>query len=110
NSLSDHQADELRLNMAVPPASSPNNLGLVAGDAAGFPNGRRPEDDVFTVELRALAGLTYPLVASYTPDDAAGAGTDGNTTSPSDRTAKGTVSLLPNFPYLGTPHDGYHAP
>ncbi len=35
------QADLLRLNLAVPPSGNPNPLGLVAGDAAGFPNGRR---------------------------------------------------------------------
>ena len=35
------QADMLRLNVAMPPYPSPNPLGLVAGDAAGFPNGRR---------------------------------------------------------------------
>ena len=37
------QADLLRLNVAIPPSASPNDLGLVAGDAAGFPNGRRVE-------------------------------------------------------------------
>jgi Domain of unknown function (DUF4331) len=35
------QADMLRLNMAIPPAAHPNPLGLIGGDAAGFPNGRR---------------------------------------------------------------------
>ena len=45
----------LRLNMAVPPATSPSNLGLVGGDAAGFPNGRRVFDDVATI--RHLAGM-----------------------------------------------------
>ena len=43
-------------------------LGLVAGDPAGFPNGRRVDDDVVTIELRAIAGLTIPLVdPSFTP-------------------------------------------
>ena len=56
------QADMLRLNVAVPPSNNPNDLGLVAGDAAGFPNGRRLNDDVVTIELRAVAGLTIPLV------------------------------------------------
>ena len=61
-------ADVLRLNVAVQPSSSPNPLGLVGGDPAGFPNGRRVGDDVVTVELRAIAGATYPLVApTYTP-------------------------------------------
>ena len=39
-------ADMLRLNVAVPPASSPNPLGIVGGDLAGYPNGRRVTDDV----------------------------------------------------------------
>src|SRR4029077_8244758 len=65
-------ADMLRLNMAVPPASSPKLLGLVGGDAAGYPNGRRGSDDVVTIELRAIAGATYPLVnPSFNPDGAA---------------------------------------
>src|SRR3954454_20309560 len=55
-------SDMLRLNMAIPPSATENPLGLVAGDAAGFPNGRRLGDDVVTIELRAVAGLTLPLV------------------------------------------------
>ena len=104
-------ADMLRLNMAIPPTASPNNLGLIAGDAAGFPNGRRTFDDVFTIELRCIAGVTYPLIdPTFTPDAAAGAVTDGLTTDTSDQTAEGTVKLLANFPYLGTPHSGYDIP
>jgi hypothetical protein len=94
------QADMLRLNVAVPPAKSPNPLGLVAGDAAGFPNGRRVFDDVVTVELRAVAGITIPLVdPSFTPDDAAGAIKDGTSNTNSD--------YLTWFPYLGVPAGGY---
>src|SRR5580693_766074 len=73
-------ADMLRLNTAIPPSARPNQLGIIGGDLAGFPNGRRVFDDVVTVELRAIAGLTYPLVnKSYTPDKAAGLVTDGLT-------------------------------
>lgn len=94
------QADMLRLNVAVPPAKSPNPLGLIAGDAAGFPNGRRVFDDVVTVELRAVAGLTIPLVdPAFKPDDAAGAIKDGTSNTNSD--------YLSWFPYLGTPAGGY---
>ncbi len=50
------QADLLRLNLAIPPASSPSTLGMLGGDLAGFPNGRRPADDVVAIELRAIAG------------------------------------------------------
>jgi hypothetical protein len=94
-------ADQLRLNMAIPPTTkNPNPLGLVAGDAAGFPNGRRVFDDVVSVEIRAIAGLTYPLVAKgYKPDAAASVVTDGLTAA--DET------YLPKFPYLGTPWSGY---
>ncbi|HET6985615.1 MAG TPA: DUF4331 domain-containing protein [Kribbella sp.] len=94
------QADMLRLNVAVPPSKSPNPLGLVAGDAAGFPNGRRVFDDVVTVELRAVAGITIPLVdPAFKPDDAAGAIKDGTSNTNSD--------YLTSFPYLGTPAGGY---
>ena len=97
------QADLLRLNMAIPPAKSPNPAGLVGGDAAGFPNGRRLQDDIVTIELRALAGVTYPLVdSSYTPDAAASKVTDG---APS-----WGINLLPCFPYMPEPYSGYYTP
>ena len=112
NSTGSTQADLLRLNIAITPtAGAPSNLGLIGKDAAGFPNGRRVFDDVVTIELRAIAGATIPLVDStFTPDKAAGEVTDGLTTGPSDVTAMGTEDYLPSFPYLGIPHDGYHTP
>src|SRR5579883_2191683 len=64
-------ADLLRLNMAIAPSSSPSILGILGGDVAGFPNGRRVSDDVVTIEVRAVAGATIPLVdPSFTPDTA----------------------------------------
>jgi Domain of unknown function (DUF4331) len=106
------QADMLRLNLAIPPTtSSPSNLGLIGGDPAGYPNGRRVFDDVTTIELRALAGATYKLVdPSYTPDGAAGEITPGLTSSNTDVTAENTEHYLPGFPYLGVPHAGYDVP
>jgi hypothetical protein len=93
-------ADMLRLNVAVPPTRRPNTLGLVAGDPAGFPNGRRLVDDVVTIELRAIAGLTIPLVdPTFTPDGAASAVTDG--------TKDTNAPLSDTFPYLGLPGGGY---
>ena len=105
------QADMLRLNLAIPPATSgPSNLGLVGGDPAGYPNGRRVFDDVATIELRAIAGATLPLVdPSYTPDAAAGAISMGLTSGPTDLTAMGTENYLPGFPYLGLPLSGFVA-
>jgi len=95
-------ADQLRLNMAIPPSrgGAAKALGLIGGDPAGFPNGRRVFDDVVTVELRAIAGVTYPLVnKSYTPDAAASLLSDG--------LGANSTRYLPHFPYLGTPVGGY---
>jgi hypothetical protein len=96
-------ADMLRLNVAVPPTASPIALGVVGGDLAGYPNGRRVTDDITTIAIRAVAGITYPLVnKSYTPDAAASAVTQGITPGPNRSQA--------TFPYVANPHDGYDAP
>jgi Domain of unknown function (DUF4331) len=103
------QADLLRLNMGVAPASHPSNLGYLGGDFAGFPNGRRVADDVFTIELRAVAGATIPLVdSSFTPDPAAGLVTDlVNSLGDSSPYNPGKDRYIAHFPYLGTPISGY---
>ncbi|WP_370248224.1 DUF4331 domain-containing protein [Nocardioides sp.] len=94
------KSDMLRLNMAVPPNPDPNPLGVVGGDLAGFPNGRRIIDDVVTIELRAVAGVTIPLVDdTFTPDGAAAAVQDG--------TSNTNAELLDDFPFLGLPGGGY---
>jgi hypothetical protein len=111
NFMAATQADMLRLNMAIPPTAAPNVLGLIGGDAAGFPNGRRVFDDVVTIELRAVAGATYALVdPTFTPDTAVPAVTQGLTESDTDTTAKGTEHYLDTFPYLGVPYDGFSVP
>jgi len=99
-------ADMLRLNTTISPAAKPNILGLLGNDPAGFPNGRRVIDDVVTIELRAIAGLTYPLVApSYKPDPAAGQISDFAPSPP----AIGSPPIG-TFPYLGVPYSGYNEP
>jgi len=98
-------ADLLRLNMAIPPATAPSILGILGGDLAGFPNGRRVVDDVFTIELRAFAGVTIPLVdPSFTPDAASSLVTDG--LDPSSIASP----FLASFPYLGIPYSGFDNP
>jgi Domain of unknown function (DUF4331) len=105
NSTGPLQADMLRLNTAIKPAANPNILGVIGGDLAGFPNGRRVFDDVVTIELRAIAGLTFPLVdKTFTPDKAAGQVTDG--LGPSSVSAP----YLSQFPYLGVPYSGFDNP
>ena len=86
-----------------PARASPNALGILGGDLAGFPNGRRVADDVVTIELRAIAGVTYPLVnPSFKPDGAASV--------VSENLNPGAGRYQASFPYLGTPHDGFDTP
>ena len=89
-------AEMLRLNMAIPPSANPSTLGLLGGDVAGFPNGRRPGDDVVDIVLRAAAGAT-PLTPAFnrSPNNQLGDGVNGN-----------DVPYLKQFPYLGIPHAG----
>ncbi len=103
------QADMLRLNTSIPPTPASSKkfsiLGLIGGDPAGFPNGRRVSDDVVTIELRAIAGAVFPLIdASYVVNAVVPDVTDGLTGS------SVTNQPLPAFPYLGVPYDGYHNP
>ncbi|GAC1380251.1 MAG: DUF4331 domain-containing protein [Ktedonobacteraceae bacterium] len=99
-------ADLERLNMAIPPTEKPNILGIIGGDLAGFPNGRRVFDDVVTIELRAIAGVTIPLVDhTYKPDAAASVVSDFSPPQiPAD------VRYQPHFPYLGVPFSGFEVP
>jgi hypothetical protein len=107
-------ADQLRLNVAQHPTDDKkkiSNLGYLGGDPAGFPNGRRVFDDVATIELRAVAGATIPLVdPSFRPDPPAGAVDFSLTRNGHDTTAKGTEQYLSSFPYLGTPYSGFSTP
>ena len=89
-------SEMLRLNTGVPPASNPDPMGVLRGDNAGFPNGRRVGDDVFDIVLQAAAGAT-PLTPAFnrSPNNTLGDGISRN-----------DVAYLPTFPYLGTPHAG----
>ncbi len=111
----DTKADLLRLNLAIAPAatgsstdarrtggSRTSRLGVLEGDLAGFPNGRRLADDVVDIELRVLAEGYGPILNAVlglpdrSPNNTLGDGVDRN-----DRPFLGT------FPYVATPHQGY---
>jgi hypothetical protein len=95
----------LRLNLAIPPAKSPSILGVSGGDLAGFPNGRRVADNVVAIELRAVAGVTLPLVRpDFKADAAAGLLTDGTSNA---APKAGEKLYLDEFPYLGHPNEGF---
>ena len=90
-------AEMLRLNTSIPAvsASAQKKYGVLDGDNAGFPNGRRPGDDVVDIELRVASGVLLP-------EEQAPAGklpiTDGADTSAAD--------FNQTFPYLKSPTPG----
>jgi len=112
-------SEMLRLNTSTPPTppASQKDLGVLAGDLAGFPNGRRPYDDVVDITLRVAEGalcgaigscgteMTDPNHGAPYTDGAEAAGPD-----PSYLHVSGAISAgdtyLPGFPYLATPLPG----
>ena len=99
NDCGDPCSELLRVNLSVAPTPPENQkrLGGLAGDAAGFPNGRRPNDDVTDIALRVVGGDNY--IAGR-----AGDGVNFLQGAPgSNLTPNGIYKV---FPYLPTPHDG----
>src|SRR5919106_7002822 len=88
-------ADTLKLNLGVPPASNPNRFGVLAGDTAGFPNGRRLIDDVVDIELRVIAGALLP-------DDQG-----GKQIPLGDGVDQNDKPLRSAFPYVPLANDGF---
>lgn len=96
-------AEMLRLNTGIPakPAALQSNLGFIGGDNAGFPNGRRPGDDVVDIIFRLAMGKLIAMGLYGTPGDARAGNaplTDGAFTDA--RVAN------ERFPYLKTPLPG----
>jgi hypothetical protein len=95
----------LRLNTAIAPTAkaNQNNLGVLGGDGAGFPNGRRPGDDVVDIELRVAMGvLCHAFPGVYCSPADAPSGTLGYT----DQTLQDASQFDSTFPYLLTPLPG----
>jgi hypothetical protein len=93
NFTGDTQADEIRLNLAIAPTAPVghgNRLGVLGGDLAGYPNGRRLEDDVIDISERAVGGV---LIGHSLP---LGDGVDAN-----------DVPYLATFPYQADPFSGF---
>ena len=96
-------AELLRLNLAVaptPPAQQ-KRLTVLAGDNAGWPNGRRPNDDVTDIALRVVAGI---LLGAPTGSLLLGDGVNYNIGAQGGNVTANGISTV--FPYLPTPHDG----
>jgi hypothetical protein len=111
-------SEMLRLNTAVTatPAASQSSFGVVGNDLAGFPNGRRPGDDVVDIVLRVAMGrLCYPVpiagnqtdLGLCKPSDAPSGQVPFTDGAPSSATGS---YLLQSFPYLGNPLRGSPRP
>jgi hypothetical protein len=85
-------AEELRLNTAIAPTANPNKLGVLAGDMAGYPNGRRLTDDVIDIEVQALEG--------------AGAGQLVIALAGGDGVNVPANPIASSFPYVALPNTG----
>ncbi|HUR98532.1 MAG TPA: DUF4331 domain-containing protein [Pyrinomonadaceae bacterium] len=86
----------LRLNLGIAPSASPSRLGLLGGDVAGFPNGRRVFDDVVDIALRAvLGGTPFTPTFNVPPNNSVGDGVSTN-----------EQPYLNRFPYLAPPNQG----
>jgi Domain of unknown function (DUF4331) len=90
-------ADTLKLNLGVPPAANPNRFGVLAGDVAGFPNGRRLIDDVVDIELRVIAGALLP------PDQG------GKQIPLGDGVDQNDKPFRSQFPYVALANDGFNS-
>ena len=87
-------SEMLRLNMDIAPCSSScSTLGVIDGDVAGFPNGRRLDDDVIDIALRVVMGV---LLTPHDPAaDTLGDGVDSN-----------DKPFQSEFPYVAYPTAG----
>ncbi len=82
-------AEEMRLNTSIPPTATPNRLGVIGGDKAGYPNGRRLADDVIDISLQVVEG---ELV--------------GQPTDLGDGVNANDKAFGAHFPYVGLPYSG----
>ena len=83
-------SEQLRLNVTIPPCTSKcSTLGVIGGDNAGYPNGRRLTDDVIDIDLQVLEGELL-----------------GNPNDLGDGVPANDVPFLSYFPYVAYPHSG----
>jgi len=86
--------DTLKLNLGIPPAAgAEDRFGVIGGDNAGFPNGRRLGDDVVDIELQVVAGFLK-----------------GNKVPLGDGVDRNDKPFSSSFPYLAPPTSGFDSP
>ncbi len=99
--------DTLKVNLGVAPTDSPKRLGVLAGDNAGYPNGRRLTDDVTDIALRVVAGVLADPAKFPSLKDACKTATCPNTTPLGDGVDSNDKSFLSTFPYLPKTDSGF---
>jgi hypothetical protein len=100
-------AEEMRLNTSTPITAygKQSRLGVIGGDNAGYPNGRRPGDDVVDITLRVAMGRLYTLGLFGKPSDAPSGNLDFTDGAYTDDTHYDQT-----FPYLKAPLSGSPQP
>jgi hypothetical protein len=81
--------DTIKINLGTPPTATPNRLGVLGGDNAGYPNGRRLTDDAVDIDLQVIAGALQ-----------------GNNVPLGDGVNQNDVQFLSQFPYVAPPKPG----
>lgn len=94
-------SEMLRLNTTTPVSATQNRLGVIGGDSAGYPNGRRPGDDVVDISLRVVMGRLCTLNIGCVPGDA-----PSGTIDFTDGAFVDSTYFDNAFPYLKTPIAG----
>ena len=107
-------SEQMRLNTSTPvtPEAQQNRLGVAGGDAAGYPNGRRPKDDVvdisLAVEMGALCYLngTNDALHLGAPCNPSAVPLGATSLVVNDTVDQAQQKFLSKFPYLNTPIPG----
>jgi hypothetical protein len=106
-------SDLLRLNTGIPatPPGQQKRIGFLAGDNAGFPNGRRVFDDVTDISLRAVAGVLAGAPFNQAPNNLLGDGVNHNDRGENTKNdpGGGTLNAMGYqdvFPYEAFAHSG----
>ena len=101
-------SEQLRLNTAIAPTAgaAQNRLGVLGGDNAGFPNGRRPGDDVVDIELRVAMGVLCTITGVNTAVGCKAADAPAGALKYTDGAYISSAFFANQFPYLRAPLKG----
>jgi len=101
-------SEQVRLNTSIAPTpgSAQNRLGVLGGDNAGFPNGRRPGDDVVDIELRVAMGVLCTVPGVNTAVGCKASDAPAGSLKYTDGAYISSAFFANEFPYLRAPLKG----